>query len=67
MSGDLLNQREMADRLGRSPRTIRKWTDAGILSCVRDPESGWPLYSWTTYLERQAELGRIDARKASAA
>jgi predicted site-specific integrase-resolvase len=40
----LLTQLEAAKRLHKDVKTIRRWTDAGIIPVFRDPDSGRPMY-----------------------
>jgi hypothetical protein len=43
--GLLLNQREAARVLGRSPKTLRRWTQKGVIPCFREEPGAWPVYS----------------------
>jgi len=43
--GPLLTQREAAAYLGRSVKTLRRWTQAGKVPVFREHPDAWPVYS----------------------
>lgn len=65
MSGDLMTQTEAADELGLSRATVRKWTAAGILPHVVDPDGGWTRYSRRALAAWADQLGRNAANGAA--
>ena len=66
MSGDILNQTETAELLGKSRAIIRRWTNAGILPHFRDPESGLPIYSRAALESWQRRSGELAAEQNAA-
>lgn len=59
--GLILNQRQAAQLLGRSVKTVRRYTQKGIIPHVREDGSGWPVYSYPALVAWLEELGRTAA------
>lgn len=58
---DLIPQCEVARRLHRSPKTIRRWTRNGYFPSWTDPDTGTVLYSWPAVQEWEREQFKVGA------
>lgn len=56
--GQLLSQKEIAQVLGRSVKTVRRYTKKGIIPHFREDEHGWPVYPLPAVLRWMEETGR---------
>jgi len=43
-SAVMLSQVQLSERWGKAPRTVRRWTRAGLLPTFTDPDTGRVVY-----------------------
>ena len=62
---DRLTQAEVAHLLGIGRDKVRRWTAAGMIPHLTDPENGQPYYSRIAVEAHRRRLGEIHAERAS--
>jgi len=60
-----MTQTAVAAHLGVGRATVRRWTRAGILPVVTDPESGQPCYMRTSIAAWSRRAGELAAERSA--
>lgn len=65
MIDEALTQKDVAQKLGVSVKTVRKWTKAGLLPVWFHTEDGRAVYSASTIEAHQRRAGELHAERSA--